>query len=398
MRGGGDRGPFAAPGRGTLTLPAWARWPADAAASTIGVEEELMVLDGRRLRLAPEGPRAAEALPEALPEELRRRVSVETHAAALEIHTAPHARVADAVAELARMRAGVARGLARIGLAAASAGTHALALGLDTTVTPQRRYEELHRALGELARREPTFALHVHVGLPDAGAAYRALEALRRRVPLLLALSANSPFWRGRDSRLASSRTFVFGAFPRTGLPRSFGSYREYAAAVDGLIGSGAIPDETFVWWDVRLAPRLGTLEVRAMDAQIDVGATGALVALVQCMVSASADEPPCPPPPPEVLDENRFLAARHGTDAELIGPQGRRMPLGEVLERELERLRPHADALRCRPELEAVRALARESGAARQRRMAGELGVAGVAKGLAEAYLYGAEPVGDAV
>jgi carboxylate-amine ligase len=367
----------------------WSDWREGAPAYTLGVEEELMVLGGTRLQLEPAGPRAAEALPP----DLRAAVSVETHASALELHTSVHERVGDAARELAALRAELAGELEALGLRAASAGTHPLSLGLDTTVSPQDRYQHLHRALGELARREPTFALHVHVGLPSAEAGLRAYNSVRQAVPLLIGLAANSPFWRGRDSGLASARTFVFGAFPRTGLPRAFASYADYAGALDALIDADAIPDHTFVWWDLRLQPQLGTLEVRAMDAQVEAAETAALVALVQCLVRAGAEEGPAPAPPPEVLDENRFLAARDGAGARLID-DGRRVPLPALLEGLVERLAPHAEALGCADELVAAVALGRDNGAARQRRAAEELGVSGIAGALADAY---AAPAGAA-
>ena len=353
----------------------WSDWRPGAPAYTLGVEEELMVLGGQRLQLEPAGPRVAEALPP----HLRAVVSVETHASALEVHTSIQGRVGDAAAELAGLRAELAGELEALGLRAASAGTHPLSLGLDTTVSPQDRYQEIHRALGALARREPTFALHVHVGLPTPEAALRAYDSLRVAVPLLIGLSANSPFWRGSDSGLASARTFVFGAFPRTGLPRAFATYEQYVAALDALIEAGAIRDHTFVWWDLRLQPHLGTIEIRAMDAQVEVWETAALTALVQCLVRAAAEESPEEAPPPEVLDENRFIAARHGIQARLID-DGRPTPLPVLLDRTLARLAPHAEDLGCVAELEAVTDLARENGAARQRRAAEELGVTGIA------------------
>jgi carboxylate-amine ligase len=360
----------------------WSDWRPGATAHSLGVEEELMVLGGQRLQLEPAGPRAAEALPP----HLRAVVTVETHASALEVHTSVHARVADAAAELAGRRAELAGELEALGLRAASAGTHPLSLGLDTTVSPQDRYQHLYRALGELARREPTFALHGHVGLPTADAALRAYDSLRAAVPLLIGLSANSPFWRGRDSGLASARTFVFGAFPRTGLPRAFASYEDYVEALDALIDAGGIPDHTFVWWDLRLQPHLGTIEIRAMDAQVEVWETAALVAIVQGLVRAGAEEGPGAAPPPEVLDENRFIAARDGVDARLID-DGRLTPLPELLDRLLARLAPHARDMGCVEDLEAAAELGRRNGAARQRRAADELGVTGIAGALADAY-----------
>ena len=218
-----------------------------------------------------------------------------------------------------------------MGMAAAVAGTHPLASWEDTEVSPGARYQFLYASMRELARREPTFALHVHVAVPDERAAVRALNGVREELPLLLALSANSPFWQGRDSGLASARIPVFQAFPRTGTPRAFGTYEAYVEAVDVLIRCDAIPEPTFLWWDARLQPRLGTIEVRIMDAQTRVRDTAALAALVQCLVRREALERADDREPlaPEVLEENRFLAARDGMDAKFVDPAaGRCVPV----------------------------------------------------------------------
>ena len=150
----------------------------------------------------------------------------------------------------------------------------------------------------ELARREPTFGLHVHVAVPEPDAALRALNAVRAHLPVLLALSANSPYWQGRDSGLASARTPIFQAFPRTGPPRAFRDYAEYVEAIDVLMRCDAIPEPTFLWWDARLQPRFGTLEVRIMDAQTRVADTAAIAALVQCLVKLEAEREPGEPMP----------------------------------------------------------------------------------------------------
>ena len=204
-------------------------------------------------------------------------------------------------------------------------------------MSPGARYQSIYDSMRELARREPTFALHVHVAVPDPESAIRALRGLRVHVPLLLALAANSPFWQGRDTGLASARVPVFGTFPRVGIPRPFNSYPEYVEAIDVLLRSGAFPEPTFLWWDVRLQPKLGTIEVRIMDAQTRAADNAALAALVQSIVRLEAlegyadEEIACRP---EVLDENRFLATRDGMHAEFLDPErsGRR-PAAEILE-----------------------------------------------------------------
>jgi carboxylate-amine ligase len=350
----------------------WSTWnPAGAEAPwTVGIEEEVMLLDPSTWMPAS---RSEEVL-EALHPDVAEHTAAETHGSVLELATSPHATVEEAIAQLAELRSGLAGQLGEMGMAAAVAGTHPMASWEDTEVSPGARYQFLYASMRELARREPTFALHVHVAVPGERAAVRALNGLREELPLLLALSANSPFWQGRDSGLASARIPLFQAFPRTGTPRSFGSYEEYVEAVDVLIRCDAIPEPTFLWWDVRLQPRLGTIEVRIMDAQTRVRDTAALVALVQCMVRREALERDDDREPiaPEVLEENRFLASRDGMDAKFVDPAaGRCLPVVDKLAEALHTCAPHAEWLHCRRELASVRALAARPGVQRQRAVA---------------------------
>ena len=192
--------------------------------------------------------------------------------------------------------AACARGLADGARAArrsarAVAGTHPFTLWEDVEVSPGARYQFLYSSMRELARREPTFGLHVHVAVPDPEQAVRAYNRMRAHLPLLLALSGNSPFWQGRDTGLCSMRTPLFQAFPRVGIPREFRSYADYVEGIDVLLRCDAFPEPTFLWWDVRLQPRFGTLEVRVMDAQTRVADTAAIAALVQCLVRLEALE-----------------------------------------------------------------------------------------------------------
>ena len=184
-----------------------------------------------------------------------------------------------------------------------------------------------------------------------------------------MALAANSPFTRGRDSGLASARTPVFQAFPRTGIPREMASYAEYVESIDVLMRCGAIPEPTFIWWDVRLQPKLGTLEVRVMDAQTRIRDTAALAALVQCLVRCEALGELAEPElshAPEVLDENRFLAARDGIEAQLLDPhRDRCVPASGRLATLVDACWPHARALGCERELALLAHLAGDPGAA---------------------------------
>ena len=360
-------------------MAAWEDWNECAARApwTVGIEEEVMLL-------SPESwlpvSRCEDVLA-CLPGDIADCARAETHGSALELATTPHATVGGSVAQLASLREALAETLEQLGVCAAVAGTHPTARWEHIEVSPGARYQYVHASMRELARREPTFGLHVHVAVPDPERAVRALNAIRSRLPLLLALSGNSPFWQGRDSGLASARTPAFQVFPRTGPPRGFRDYAEYVEAIDVLLRNDAIPEPTFLWWDARLQPAFGTLEVRIMDAQTRVEDTAAIAALVQCLVRTESD---AATEPPEVLSENRFIAARDGMASELmVAPDWRRRPIADILEELLEACTPVARELDCVAELGHVPALAALPGATRQREMADR---AGSLEGLVEA------------
>jgi carboxylate-amine ligase len=310
-----------------------------------------------------------------------RRISPETHASVIELVTGVHGGVTEATAELAALRSRLVRELGELGLHAVSVGAYPLATRDDIRTSGAGRYGTITASMRMLARREPTLALHVHVGVPDPEDALQLLNGFREFVPVLVGLSANSPFNRGCDSGFASARTVIFQAFPRTGTARWFAGYGDYVEAVDALIASGALPDPSFLWWDVRMQPALGTVEVRAMDAQSSVGDSAPLVALVQSLAMLVLEGgPPSAATAPEVLAENRFLAARDGVRAQLINPATRRLePLHEIVCDVVERCRPCAAALGCSAELEQVGRLAAANGADLQRAWAREDGLLGL-------------------
>lgn len=342
-----------------------------------------MLLDASTHQLA----HRADAVLAGLTEALRDKASPETHACVLELRTRVNDTVPGAIGELYRLRSALAWELAGMGLRPAAAGTHPQASPEDGDHPRTARYEIVTDTMRSLARREPTMALHVHIGVPDAEDAIRVLNRLRECVPVLIALSANSPFANGRDAGFASARTIIFGGFPRTGSPRAFRSYFDYVEAVDALIASGAVPDPTFLWWDVRLQPRLGTVEVRATDAASTLREAAALVALVQSLARLELEGSPLDHRTgPEVLAENRFLAARDGVDARLIDPTLRRLvPLRTTVERLVDDCYPHATQLGCAAALEDLPRLLRANGADRQRAAAARHGLGSVAPALAD-------------
>lgn len=349
------------------TYPSWARWNDEFDQRyTLGVEEEVMLLERSDWSLA----QSSDEVLERLSDELAAHTSPETHAAVVELTTGIHMNVDGVVTELASLRTRLARELGAMGLTVAVAGTHPLTVREETEVSGAARYRDLDDSMRVLARREPTMALHVHVGVPAAEDAIRLLNGLRRNAAVLLALSANSPFWQGRDSGFASARTVIFQAFPRTGLPRLFAGYADYVEAVDAVIASGALPDPSFLWWDLRLQPALGTVEVRVMDAQSRVVEVAPLVALIQSLARLELEGDSSPVVAgAEVLAENRFLAARDGMDARLIDPAARCLiPVRELLDSLVAECRPHALALGCAGALDRVQRLAAVTGADRQR------------------------------
>ena len=339
---------------------------------TVGVEEEVMLLDRDGWGLDQGFPSSASGSarswpPGSAPRPTRRRSSS---------RRPRRATAAAAAAELESIRSRLVAELAPLDRAVAGAGTHPFVTWDETRVSPERRYRYLHDSMRELARREPTFAMHVHVAIGDPEVATATLARMRVHLPLLLALSANSPFWQGRDSGMASTRTPIFQAFPRSGIPRVFGDYRDYVAALETLIACGAFPEPGFIWWDLRLQPRFGTIEVRVMDTQAEAWRAGALTALTQSLVRLEALEAHAPAAlvgAPELLEENRFRAARDGVRASCwirsaAGASGRR-------DRELavEACRPHARELGCEHELDQVEHLVAEPADQLQRSLAGE-------------------------
>lgn len=332
-----------------------------------------MLLDPRAWSLA----QSSDEVLARLSDELSAHTLPETHAAVIELATGIHPDVDGVVAELDSLRNRLAHELGAMGLRVAGAGTHPLTVRDETEVSGAARYRALNDSLRVLARREPTMALHVHVGVPAPEDAIRLLNGLRRTLPVLLALSANSPFWQGRDSGFASARTVIFQAFPRTGPPPVLADYADYVRTLDALIAPGAIRNPSFLWWDVRLQPALGTVAVRVMDAQSRVDDVAPLVALIQSLAYLELEgDPSRIRPSPEVLAENRFLAARDGMDARLIDSQARCLiPVREILDSLLADCRDPALKLGCADALDRVQRLAATNGAERQRALVARSG-----------------------
>src|SRR5256885_5932542 len=335
---------------------------------TLGIEEELMIVDAETLELNS----AIETMLEALPQ-TEGEIKPELMESVLEIATNPCKNTREAGVQLRELRRTTSRTAGEHGLAIGSAGTHPFAMWENQRIVARPRYRDLVAALRFVARQELIFGQHVHVGVDGPDKAIHVANGMRVHMPLLLALSANSPFWRADATGLLSTRTPIFRAFPRVGIPPTYRDFEEYSARVKFMVESKVIEDYTYLWYDVRPHPNFSTVEVRVMDAQTRIEHTVALAALVQAMVKELAEHfesgQPLSKYPYEMLDENKWLAARHGLDGELVDlPTQDRVPTRGLARPVAERLREHAQDLGSTGELEGIDdLLERGNGAARQ-------------------------------
>jgi carboxylate-amine ligase len=293
---------------------------------SVGVEEELFVVDAATLLPAP--------VPAALLDGTRRKP--ELFRSLLELTTTICGTAEEAAGELARLRAEAGRDLAAFGLSLAAAGTHPFALAAEQDVVDDAGLRAFAEYAGPSAGTQFCCGVHVHVGMASADDCLAALEAVLPWLPLVLALSANSPYFEGRETGYASTRGELLTRLPRTGAPPVFASFSDWEAFVRRLVSLGLADDYTRTWWDVRPHPRLGTLEVRAPDQPTRLELTAAFVALIQAL---AATERTAAPADRGLYDQNRWAALRFGREAELVHPDGSRLATvpdltGELLER----------------------------------------------------------------
>ncbi len=327
-------------------------------AFTLGVEQELFLVDaaGRQQNLG-------EHVLTALGEFARGQVSAEVHACQVELISGVCRSAEEAIADLRALR----DGLLGVGVGLMGSGLHPTAQEGEAEITDKERYNFISALLGD-AIVDPVGALHVHIGMPDAETAIRAFNGLRPHLPLLEALAANSPFRHGRDTGLASAREITLRAWPRSGAPRAFADWADFRAMAEELTRVAEVPDYTFHWWKLRPHPKLGTVELRALDAQVSLSHTEALVKLAHALARHAAASPPDWSPAPEILEEASFRAGREGLDARLPDRNGAMRPVRELLAELLDSVQPDQD-----PGLTAL--LAEGGGAGVQRASAGEHG-----------------------
>ena len=320
---------------------------------TLGIEEELMICDAETLELA----QAIEVIVGDLPEGLPGEVKPELMQSVLEVATRPCANITEAADQLRELRRCVREVAARNGLAIGAAGTHPSARYEDQLIVDRPRYRELAAELRWIAEQEVIFGTHVHVGIDDAEKAIYVADGMRGYLPLLLGMSSNSPLWQGKTTGMMSSRTPVFRAFPRVGIPPYYGTWEIYSHRVEQMMKGGAIPDYTYLWWDVRPHPNLGTVELRVFDQQTRVehtiGFAAFALALAHRLALAYEEGVPSIEYPHELIDDNKVRAALLGIEGRLIDfDQGLEVPAEEMTLGVIEDLRENARALGCEDEL----------------------------------------------
>ena len=336
---------------------------------TVGIEEEFAVLDPETLSLTPRFEELRDAAAREDPV-LAESISGELIASEIEIRSGRGETLVDALAAQADVRRRLFALAAQRGVELGSTGTHAFSDYREQQIIDTEHYRLVAEGLQYVAWRNNTFALHVHVGVRGADRAVAVCDRLRPVLPLLLAISANSPFLDGRDSGLASARTQTFTkSFPRCGVPDRYGDWATFADYVAWLYRTGSIVEYTQVWWSIRPHLAFGTVEVRICDAQPTPAESDALTALIVACVAQAAREVdegrPVLDLPGRLIEENMWRAVRHGLDGELLDLlRGEPYPAASVLERLLEWTAP------ARGELGIDISLPAANGAQRQRRM----------------------------
>ena len=318
----------------------------ESSAWSVGVEEELMVVEGESLALEP---RADELIAAGEGADEKGLFKSELFASALELNSGVCETPQEAVEVIARLRRIGAALAQERGLGLAAAGTHPFSRPKDQEIVDEPRYTDFVAYAGISARRQGVSGLHVHVGMPSAKACFHALEGTLPWLPVILAMSANSPFLAGEETGLSSNRAEVLAQLPRAGAPPAFSSYEDWERFVDRFVSLGIAADYTRFWWDIRPHPKFGTLEVRMPDQPTSLALTAAFTALIQalCVTVLESDAPPHDPAARGLYQQNRWGALRFGLEAELFHADGNRVAKASELGAELVALvRPAAEEL----------------------------------------------------
>lgn len=286
---------------------------------TLGIEEEYQVIDPASRELASEGNQFIEKGQIIFPGQIK----AELHASQVEAGTAICKDIHEAEDQIKILRGGLVKMAEEFGLAIGAAGTHPISSWINQPITSNPRYDEIILELQDAARGNLIFGMHVHVGIPSRSMALKMVNGMRYFLPHLYALSANSPFWEGRNTGFKSFRSKVFDKFPRTGIPEHFDSLAEYDQFIDLMVKTNCIDNAKKLWWDIRVHPTFPTIEIRVCDVTLRAEETLAITALVQALVAKlyKLHEMNCSfnQYSRTLINENKWRAGRYGIDGKLI-------------------------------------------------------------------------------
>jgi carboxylate-amine ligase len=335
---------------------------------TIGVEIELQLLDAETLALS----NSIEPILERIPDDLVEKIKPELMQCYLEINTDVCRTVRVAGADLRTKLESLEKVTNSLGLRLLWAGTHPFSSWLDQRITVNDRYQRLVELMQDVARKLVTFGLHVHIGVDTGDKAVLVCDRMLRHLPLLLALSANSPFWEGRNTGLHSNRSKVMEELPTAGLPHQMRNWSEYVWVINHLVDTGFINTIREIWWDIRPHHNFGTVEVRVCDMPANLKQVLAITALVQCLVQALSDQIDegtyLIDYHPMMVQQNKWRATRFGAGARLVNSDDyKQYSVQETVDHLIELLLPTARRLDCVEELQSASLLPGSTGARQQ-------------------------------
>ena len=335
---------------------------------TIGVEVELQLVDAETMALSS----AIEQVLQRVPESLQERIKPELMQSYLEINTGICHTVAEVRDDLEKTLGVLEDITGKLGLKLYWAATHPFSRWRDQEITVNDRYYRLVQLMQDVARRLVTFGLHVHIGVDSGDKAILVCDRMLRHLPLLLALSTNSPFWNGRSTGLHSNRSMVMQDLPTAGLPHQMRNWSEYVWLINHLIDTGFINTIREIWWDIRPHHNFGTVEIRICDVPASLDQVVSITALVQCLVKAISDEIDegtyFAEYHPMMVQQNKWRAIRYGAEARLVDSDDyKQYSVQKTTERLISLLTPVAKELDCLAELKSAVDLPKQTGSAQQ-------------------------------
>ncbi|HEX7100066.1 MAG TPA: carboxylate-amine ligase [Acidimicrobiia bacterium] len=336
---------------------------------TIGIEEEYLLVDRETRDLVSEpDPRMWDGLREVLGPQ----VGPEFLRAQIEVGTRTSRTLQEAHADLARLRRDLSSVVEEYGAAIIASSTHPFAQWWDQTPTDDARYSQLAADFQQVARRLVICGMHVHVGIDDPDLRIDLMNQVRYFLPHILALSASSPFWTGRETGLKCYRLSVFQTMPRTGIPEEFNSWSEYERHVKVLIDAGIIEDATKLWWDIRPSDRYPTLEMRVADIctrLVDgIAVAGLYLALLEMLFRLRTENMRWRTYAPMLIEENMWRAQRYGVEGSLMDfGRGELVEFRDLVEELLVLTEVDARRLGITQEVSHIRTIAKEGTSARR-------------------------------